>query len=201
VVAIPGGMDSHRSSGSSADSPLAASAATSVRASGVIGWPATSGRRTRVHTAAGPGESAEPAVYRQSSARPYPQSARCGRNTESRSGSGGGRTAGVRAGGVGPVARYQTRATATARPSTVIRASVSEIRRPGRSTWTSTVSSRRGMAPRKSTDTRAARWPGSAVAPARCASSADGGPPCWDCASHGLSVARVGANLPSPSGR
>jgi hypothetical protein len=107
----------------------------------------------------------------------------------------------VLAGGVGPVARCQTRATATARPSTLIRASVSEIRRPGRTAETSTVSSRRGMAPRKSTDTRAVRWPGSAPAPARWASSAEGGPPCCDALSHGLSVAFVGANLPSPSGR
>ncbi len=115
------------------------------------------------------------------------------------SGTGGGTTAGVTTGGVGPGARDQTRATAAVRPSTVITASVRSIRRPGRTGDTSTCSSRRGMAPKKSTDTRTGCCPPAAAA--RWASSADGGPPCWASRSHGLSVARVGANRPSPSGR
>jgi HAE1 family hydrophobic/amphiphilic exporter-1 len=57
-------------SGISDDSPLAASATTSSRASGESGSPATSGSSSRVQTSAGPGPSGVPPAHRQSTARP-----------------------------------------------------------------------------------------------------------------------------------
>jgi hypothetical protein len=193
---MAGGMDSQRSIGTAADSPFAESAMISARAVPVISSPSTSGTRTRVHAVAAPVfRPKPPSVNRHSIASPYPQPLIAGSGSPATSAGSGG----VTTGGGGPAAMCQPRATTAVLPSTIIRASASEVSRPGLTGETSTVHSRRGIGPRKSTAMRVSRRsPPGAIT---WASRAAGGPPCCIPVSHGLSVARVGANRPPPRGR